>query len=210
MIKYLTIDNFLHNDHFDMLCNLDLKTKVKSENQRIYSNKILNDGRVESSCLSESNIREFFNTYHKKLINILIDLYPEKVSLYEWTRIDIIETGANHKFIIHDDDIDVLLSGVIYLKPERNLGTIFYDNKKGDNKTVVPWKQNRALFFSRREKESWHSFMSDGHNNRFVLVYNLMTNNVRKACEIEGVNYYKSKFRHVVNPYLYRYLNFTI
>ena len=52
--------------------------------------------------------------------------------------------------------------------------------------------------------------MSDGYNNRFVLVYNLMTNDVRKACEIEGANYYKSKFRHIINPYLYRYLNFTI
>ncbi len=153
MIKYLTIDNFLNNHYFNKLCNLDFKTKVKPENQRIYSNKVFSDGRVKFSCLSKNCIREFFNTYHKKLINILNDLYPEKVGSYEWTRIDIIETGANHKFIIHDD-IDVLLSGVIYLKPEKNLGTIFYDSKKDHNRTMVPWKQNRAVFFSRREKES--------------------------------------------------------
>ena len=27
-----------------------------------------------------------------------------------------------------------LLSGVIYINPEKNKGTIFYDNKKGDGK----------------------------------------------------------------------------
>ena len=41
---------------------------------------------------------------------------------------------------------------MIYLRPEKNSGTIFYKNKIGDEKKEVEWKQNRAVFFSRKEK----------------------------------------------------------
>ena len=63
-------------------------------------------------------------------------------------------TSKNTKFPIHDDTPNKLLSGVIYLTPEENSGTIFYSSKKGENKKEIEWKQNRAVFFSRKEKKN--------------------------------------------------------
>ena len=102
------------------------------------------------------------------------------------------------------------MSGVIYLSPRINSGTIFYENKKGDNKKEVEWKQNRAVFFSRTEKKTWHSFQGDEISSRLVLVYNLMTTNIKKVAEIENTNYFLSKTRYLVNPILYKYFKVNI
>ena len=65
----------------------------------------------------------------------------------------IIKSGKNYKFPIHDDTPNKLLSGVIYLYPEKNTGTLFYSDKKGSEKEIIDWKPNRAVFFtSRKEK----------------------------------------------------------
>ena len=66
-------------------------------------------------------------------------------------------------------------------------------------------EKNRAVFFSRRERETWHSYKGDGKNNRLALVYNLMTSDIRKVCKLENKNFFITKFRHSINPYLYRY-----
>ena len=50
--------------------------------------------------------------------------------MYDYSEFQIVETGANFVFPIHDDTPNKLLSGVVYLKPEYNSGTIFYENKK--------------------------------------------------------------------------------
>ena len=114
--------------------------------------------------------------------------------------------SKNSKFPIHDDTPNKILSGVIYLSPEKNSGTTFYNDKTGSDRTEMKWKKNRAVFFSRREKETWHSYKGDNENNRVALVYNLMTKNIKKVYEIEKKNYYLGMLRWKVNPYLFRYL----
>ena len=37
-----------------------------------------------------------------------------------------------------------------------------------------------------------------------------MTNDLKKACELENLNYYKIKFRERINPILYRYFKIII
>ena len=97
------------------------------------------------------------------------------------------KTNKNSKFPIHDDAPNKLLSGVIFLYPQDNKGTIFYNNKSGEGKTEIDWKINRAVFFSRKERETWHSYEGDKKNDRIALVYNLMTyrKNIREICRIE-------------------------
>ena len=133
-----------------------------------------------------------------------------KVKLYDYSEFDLIETGADYQFPIHDDIPNKLLSGVIYTKPEKNTGTIFYKNKKGEGKNIVEWKMNRAVFFSRSEKETWHSYKGDGKSNRVALVYNLMTKRIKDVYKIEKRSYLFGQFRHKINPYLYRFFKFTI
>ena len=82
--------------------------------------------------------------------------------------------------------------------------------KEGLNKNEIQWKKNRAVFFSRIERETWHSYEGDGMNTRIALVFNLMTNDIKSVCKIEKKNFFYSFIRFKLNPYIYRYLNKTI
>ena len=202
-------DNFLDQYDFNYLCNLNLK-KISSDEVAVYHNKISNNSIQLNECIDKEVLINLNNNYHNKAIEILNELYPEKKDLYEYSEFHIIETGANYKFPIHDDTPNKLLSGVVYLYPEENNGTYFYKNKKGDEKKIIEWKQNRAVFFSRKERNSWHSYEGDGKSNRLALVYNLMTSNIKEVSKIEKKNYFITQARYKLNPYLYRFLKFTI
>ena len=203
------IDNFLNTEDFNELCSLNLN-KINDNSMKVYNNYIHNNGLIKNTCIENKLITRLHKNYHSKAINILKELNPEKVNLYEFSEFHIIHIGKNYKFPIHDDTPTKLLSGVIYLSPKKNSGTFFYDNKKGDNKKEVNWEQNRGVFFSRKEKKTWHSFQGDGINPRLALVYNLMTKNIKKVCEVERSNYFLAKSRYLINPILHKYFKFTI
>lgn len=209
MIKIKTLNNFLTDIDYKELVSLELKA-VKENEMCVNQNRIYKNGDTKLECLSETCIKKLFKNYYDKGIKILNELYPEKVDLVEYCKFDIIETGKNYEFTIHDDQPETLLSGVIYLAPEKNSGTIFYDTKSGENKTEMEWEKNKGVFFSRKERNSWHSFKGDGKNNRLVLVFNLMTTDIKSVCKIEGVNYLYSQFRNFLNPYFYKFFKFTI
>ena len=204
------IDNFLDEKDYLALCSLKLK-KIEGNSIQVYHNSVGNNNNVmQADCINSETIIELNNRYHKKVINLLDELNPKKTKLYEYSEFHIVETGKDFIFPIHDDAPEKLLSGVIYLKPSINKGTIFYNNKKGEGSREIKWKTNRAVFFSRSERETWHSYEADGKQNRIALVYNLMTNKIKKVCEIENKSYLFVKIRYLINPYLLRFLKFTI
>ena len=172
------IDNFLKDQDFSDLCSLNINT-VKRDKVKVYHNGVYNNGQIKNDCIDKDTLKRLVKNYNNKALELLEELNPKKVDLYEYAEFNIIETGADYKFPIHDDTPNKLLSGVVYLKPEKNSGTIFYDNKKGQGKKEIEWKPNRAVFFSRSEKETWHSYEGDGVSNRLALVYNLMTNDIK-------------------------------
>ena len=47
-------------------------------------------------------------------------------------------------------------------------------------------------------------------NNRLVLVYNLMTNRIKKVFKIEKKFFLFGYFRYKINPILYRLFKITI
>ena len=79
-----------------------------------------------------------------------------------------------------------------------------------DNLTFIDWKQNRGVFFSRKERETWHTYKGDGINNRVALVYNLNTYRIKEVYRIEKKNYLFGILRYKINPYLLQYFKFTI
>ena len=203
-------DNFLNQHDFNYLCNLNLK-KISSNEVAVYHNKISNNSIQLNECIDKEALINLNNNYHNKAIEILNELYPEKKDLYEYSEFHIIETGANYKFPIHDDTPNKLLSGVVYLKPKNNSGTIFYENKNDTSKKeMVDWKINRAVFFSRTERSTWHSYQGDGISNRIVLVYNLMTYRIKDVFKIEKKNYFFGNLRYKLNPILQKFLKITI
>ena len=197
------IDNFLNQDHFKELCGLDVIKNTVNE-IKVYNNEIDNNG-VLSCSINEGLLKTLHKNYCSKALNVLKELCPEKLELYDYSSFSIIVTNKNSKFPIHDDTPNKLLSGVIYLYPEKNSGTFFYNDQRGSNKTLIKWKANRAVFFSRKEKETWHSYEGDGINDRVVLVYNLMTRRIKDVYKIENKSYFLGNMRFKLNPYLFRY-----
>lgn len=208
-MKIEIIDNFFEANDFIKLNSLKLGN-VKANGVDIYHNTINKIGEVTESCIDKDIIRYLHKKYHEKLLKILNNLDKKKIDLYDYSDFTIVQTGKNYKFPIHDDTPNKLLSGVIYIKPKKNTGTIFYSDKNGLNKNIIEWKQNRAVFFSRKERESWHSYEGDGLSSRVALVYNLMTNRIKDVYRVEKKNYLYGLIRWKLNPYLYKYLKTVI
>ena len=205
-MKYRIIDNFLNENCFNYLSSLKLK-QVGPNEIFVSHNEISKNGKTKVTCIKDEFLKILQNTCHERAMDLLNEFAPEKVKLYEYSDFNIIETGKNYTFPIHRDYINKLLSGVVYLQPEKNTGTIIYEDKNGKSPDEITWKKNRALFFSRTEKTSWHNYKGDGKNNRIVLIYNLMTTDTKAVCELEGINYNLTRFREFINPYTYRFFN---
>lgn len=202
------IDNFLDKDDFNELCNIKIDYNFKNK-FKVYHNEI-NDDQIICSSINENLLKKIHKKYFSKAMKILEEVSPKKMDLYDYSDFTIIVTKKNSKFPIHDDTPNKLLSGVIYLSPEKNSGTSFYGDKKGAEKKTIEWKPNRAVFFSRKERETWHSYEGDGLNDRIALVYNLMTKRIKEVYRIENKNYLFGNFRFKINPYLFKFLNKNI
>jgi len=208
-MKIKTIDNFLKQEDFNEICSVTLKSIGRNE-VHVYHNSIDKNKNLKNDCFDSKLLNRLHNNYHAKAMSFLEELNPLKVKLYDYSEFHLIETGSDYEFPIHDDTPDKLLSGVIYIKPEANTGTIFYENKKGEGKNIIEWKTNRAIFFSRAEKKTWHSYKGDGQSNRVALVYNLMTKRIKEVYKIEKRSYLLGQLRYKLNPYLYRFFKFTL
>ena len=209
--KIKIFDDFLDSEDLKIL-NIYAKNLSSNRNINVFHNKIDINNKILSASIDQNLLINLNKKYLEKAVNILKELNKEKVSLIDYSDFTIVKTKKNNKYPIHDDTFDKLLSGVIYLYPEKNVGTIFYNSKSGKDKDVVEWKINRAVFFSRKERETWHSYEADSNNDRVTLIFNLMTKekNIKKVLKIENKNYFISKLRYKLNPYLYRFFNYTI
>tara|TARA_B100000401_G_C52789086_1_gene712460 strand:+ start:369 stop:995 length:627 start_codon:yes stop_codon:yes gene_type:complete len=203
------LDNFLEKKDLDDISSIQLE-KINKNEIRVYHNSIDKNNNTKGDCINSEILKRLHKNYHDKALSLLKELNPLKVKLYDYSEFHIIETGADYQFPIHDDTPNKLLSGVIYIRPEKNSGTIFYESKKGDGKKIIDWEINRAVFFSRIERETWHSYKGDGKSNRIALVYNLMTNRIKEVYNIEKKNYLLGQLRYKLNPYIYRFFKFTI
>ena len=204
------IKNFFDSKDLQIISSLNLKKKVDDNKSVVYHNKITKDGEIESELFSHDTLNFFQKKYHPIAIKILEELFPEKVKLYEYSEFHLVETGKNFNFPIHDDIPNKLLSGVIYIKPEKNSGTVFYETKSGHGKNIIEWEVNKAVFFSRVERKTWHSYSGDGKSNRVTIVYNLMTDDIKSVFAVEKTNGFFGKLRNFINPYLFKYFKFTI
>ena len=208
-MKLKIIENFLNQNDLEELSSLKLNHTEKNC-LNVYHNEINKKDEIKNDCIKKDTIKRLHKNYHLKALEILKELNPLKINLYDYSEFHIIETGLDYKFPIHDDTPNKLLSGVVYLKPKYNNGTIFYNNKKGDGKKEIEWKINRAVFFARKEKITWHSYEGDGKNDRVALVFNLMTYKIQKVFKIEKTNSFLGKIRFKTNPYLMKYFKTNI
>tara|TARA_B110000503_G_scaffold101161_1_gene151192 strand:+ start:201 stop:827 length:627 start_codon:yes stop_codon:yes gene_type:complete len=205
--KTEVIDNFLTEEDFKELSTLKLDD-VRDKEKRVYHNRIYKDGKIESSCIESKTIKRLHSNYHSIAIKILKKYAPQKVELYQYSDFHIVIAGSNYSFPIHSDTPNKLLSGVVYLAPEKNFGTILYSPNKKESKNIE-WKENRALFFSRTENTP-HSYKSDSISDRITLIYNLMTVDIKSVCKVEKTFYPYVYLKLKMNKYLLKYFNLSI
>ena len=206
--KLKIIDNFLSENDFKELTENYLNENFEGS-FKVYHNMINDYGIIQAS-IKKDLLKKIYQNNISKAMKILEELCPEKLNLYDYSDFTIIITKKDSQFPIHDDTPNKLLSGVVYLYPKNNVGTIFYNDKNGSDETCVDWKQNRAVFFSRHEKRTWHSYRGDGINNRVALVFNLMTNKIKDVYKAENENFLLGNFRYKINPILFKYFKFTV
>ena len=118
---------------------------------------------------------------------IVVDAYKE---VYE-NRFDIANTlgttlpETNHSFRgliqgfkgpasynLHLDTTQKIMTSVVYISPEQNTGTLFYENGDGEGMYEDPWKVNCGYIFCRSEN-SWHNYENPQDNIRWVAMYNI-------------------------------------
>jgi hypothetical protein len=86
---------------------------------------------------------------------------------------------------IHDEVIDKTISIVVYIHPDRGLGTKLYHKKTIDSlHSEVEWKPNRALIFCGQENVTWHDFGTD-ERPRATVNFFMMKNPITKYIEQE-------------------------
>ena len=204
--KIKIFDDFLEAEDLKKL-SIYAKNLNNDRGVHVFHNEIDLNNKILNASIDKDLLIKLNKKYLEKGISILKELNEEKVSLIDYSDFTIIKTKKNKKFPIHDDTFNKLLSGVVYLYPENNIGTIFYNTKNGKDKNVIEWKINRAVFFSRIERETWHSYEADNANDRITLIFNLMTKekNLKKVFDIEKKNYFIGKMRYKINPYLNRF-----
>ena len=209
--KIKIFDNFLETEDLKEL-SIYAKNLNNDRDVHVFHNEIDINNKILKASIDKDLLIRLNKKYLEKGISILKELNEKKVSLIDYCDFSIIKTKKKIKFPIHDDTFNKLLSGVVYLYPEKNIGTIFYNTKDGQDKNVTEWKINRAVFFSRIERETWHSYEADNTNDRIALIFNLMRKekNLKKVFDIEKKNYFIGNLRYKINPYLYRLFGKTI
>ena len=101
MMMIKTIDNFCYDLNFLSKIKLD---NIEKNNVKVYHNTIDKNGNINSSCIDENKIKTLQDeNYHSKAIQILEELCPEKIKLYDYSEFHVVKSGSEYKFPIHDD-----------------------------------------------------------------------------------------------------------
>ena len=132
--KYVVIDNFLKEEHFNYLNNF----KISNKDERITfknciipkENKIINSKDYDK-IFDDKLTTEFNNTYYPIVLDLMKKLNKSNISKFKYMEFTLVNTPKNFTFPIHFDSKLKLISIVIYISPEKNIGTWLYDNKEG-------------------------------------------------------------------------------
>jgi hypothetical protein len=197
--KYETIDNFLDNDDFDLISGLYGKLNPAPEKMWFSVAKITKQPeshifhKERKWPLTDAQTLMFQRKYEAKLIDLLYKHAPHRIKEINYFELTIAVSGKGYKHFPHLDKLEKLLSVVVYIQPEKNMGTVLYEVEKGKTikgpnkvkplyRTVSPWARNRALIFA-KSGDSWHSWRASPDSDRLILMFNLKCYDGKKIIE---------------------------
>lgn len=176
--SYATVDGFLSREHFDRLIAYSNELVIGREEKIFFSHKVSRDQIYQSDLFEDSFLIELYETYSEVLADYLSLARPLKKFLVDYYDIALQVSGPDFEDKIHLDVPRKLVSGVVYLRSGIDgIGTLVFDEGgEHANESIVPWVDNRAMFFC-RDQSSWHSYRGNGTDNRVTLTYNACTRN---------------------------------
>ncbi len=170
---HIVIDNFLSEK------DLRYFTWLAGEMEKRYQASGSTDGHYrhwfKHDILSEYNMMQYFEQFEYKM--------PYE-SLQ--TQVGLIRFMPNNYYPIHCDAHYKIMSTVIYITPEENLGTRMF--REQDESTLVKentWKPNKAFMFCNYQGYTWHDYASSD-KPRYTLMHNL----VSEECTHSNVTQY--------------------
>ena len=168
--EYEIIDNFLSEKHLKE-CEEYFKQMSRRKTWNCSENFVpLNYNEKFLTPL----VRDLYETYSPILLGMLRRFAPEKEQHLVGHQLNFQNTTPGMYWNIHEDVSFKLLSTAIYIAPEKNTGTILYSTKEGDDEYEIDWKVNRCFAFS-RNKNTWHSYHNKHEEDRYALVWNLVS-----------------------------------
>jgi len=177
-VKYKIVDNFLKPEDLEYLQAKLPTLKPKPDiPTSFYSKKSLGP---DQNTIDSDKLLQLEEHYVPHAMEILRELAPRKINLVDDVAFNLQSTPPHYTYPIHLDSNQKVLSGVVYLQPTESTGTFLHKNSRDIKGEEVPWKVNRAFFFSRNPVDSWHSYKGDEVGVRWVLVFNLLTSKLRK------------------------------
>ena len=90
--NHVVLEDFLVPEDFERLRQQELDS-VAPDDIKIYHNKVCANGRVEAENLPAEFLLHMQKRYHGRSLQILKDLAPKKVSLYDYSDFHLVVTG---------------------------------------------------------------------------------------------------------------------
>lgn len=150
--EYLIIDDFLPPDEFDKICKMAKCVPAPKEDL------------VQ---------RHFFTEDPTPQVAELLNYFSEKRGYRSLKKfIHYAVTKGDEVHPIHVDAPFKIMSAVLYLHPEKNLGTRVYKDRDGEPLIDVEWKPNRMFVFCGKDNVTWHDYRSTG--TRYTYNYFLI------------------------------------
>jgi hypothetical protein len=121
---------------------------------------------------------DFYNTYYDEVVSIMtfLDMDSSRYEKIERIHFDVQTVVPDYVHKVHSDRSVKLISIVIYLDPEDNVGTLLHETE--DSVGIEnPWVLNGGTAFIPSGKNSLHSFRSNGLTYRTTFNINLYIKN---------------------------------
>lgn len=154
---YITADDFLPPDVFDYMLKLSQDDSLDWE---------INGDQMGTVAMKHLYLPDDFPLPFHDNMNQYLTHHRPYSSLKRRTYISKQRGPFQHK--VHCETEPKVFSHVVYLGPEKSIGTILHDRDKKPCK-VVPWKLNRAFIFAGETDVTWHSYATIGDEVRVTL-----------------------------------------
>lgn len=161
--KHQVIDSFFDQTDFEKISQAAIKLHEKYKGQLITADQCLSlaeayddigqdvfDIILDANKIILDNIEEIVKPFPARM-------YSEYVSLPSF---HILPPHSGWQ-VVHDEALDKTISIVVYLWPDRSVGTALYKTKDRDSLAKeITWKPNSAMLFCGESNVTWHDFGS--------------------------------------------------